>query len=131
MGGYPPRVVPKASAAATHDGGATTTVILTSNPVSTPGPNATVELSGILCLQPGTGAGEVQLFVHRGATTSGPAIGTTLYENVSPPNIVVIPFSVTDVPGDVAEQEYCVAVLEAGATANGYVYYVDMGGIIS
>ena len=131
MAGLVPRELTPATATAVTDGGATETVVLTSAGVSTPGPNATVELHGVVNITTGTGGTAVVVNVRRGATASGTEVGTATTDTSTAGDKYTIPFSIEDTPGDVAGLVYSVTVTETGASADGTVNYAVIGGIIS
>ena len=131
MAGYAPIEIPPVTVVNKGDSGAVETVILTTSPVSTPGPNATVTLSGTIFLTAGTGAASATVQVRRGTTTAGTLVGEAQYITVAAGGYYSVPFVIEDHPGDVAGQEYVVTIQEGGATAAGTVNYGFVGGTIS
>jgi hypothetical protein len=112
------------------DGGAVETVVLVSNPISTPGREATIGLHGLLLIITGASATQLQIRIRRGSTTAGQLVEALFEPNVAASTEYLLSFDVSDKPGDVAGQEYCVTVTETGATTNGQVYFVLLGGIV-
>src|ERR1019366_1199910 len=72
------RTIPVSVATAVTDGGATETIVLVSNPISSDGPGQTVTLTGEVNITTGTAGVTVVLKFYRGAVKSGTAVGTAL-----------------------------------------------------
>ena len=129
MAGYEPSVIPPQHVTFKADGGAVETQVLVSSPVSTPGPNATVEIIGVIRVTPGTAATEVNVIVRRNVGTTGSIIGN-VYQTVVAGGDYTVPFNFTDIPGDVAGEFYTLTVVETSATAPGTVAYATIGGYV-
>ena len=130
MSGYVIRPLPSVTATAVTDGGATEKVVATLANVSTPGPEAEVNLFGHVNITTGTAATAVVVKVRRGTDTSGTEVGTAETDTLAAGNKESIPFNVVDTPGDIAGESYVVTVTETSATADGTVNYAYMGGYI-
>ena len=130
MAGYVIRPLPSATATAVADGGAVETAVLTLSGVSVPGPGADVHLMGHVNVTAGTGATAIVVTVRRGTGTAGAIVGVAETDTLAAGNKESIPFDVVDAPGDVAGESYTVTTTETGATADGTVNYVTMGGYV-
>lgn len=130
MAGFLPHVLPSVTASAVSDGGATETVVLTSRPVNTPGPHATVTLFGVVNLTVGTNGVAAVVRVRRGSLT-GTEIGTATTDTGVATDKYTIPFQVVDTSIDEAGAVYVVTVQETSASADGTVNYVTIGGLIT
>jgi hypothetical protein len=125
------RVAGTASASAVADSGATEKVILTSAPVSTPGPGATISIIGHINETPGTSGTAVVVRVRRG-TLTGTVVGTAETDTLAAGNSESIAFNFTDSGIDVDGLVYVVTVSVTGAGANaGTVNFASITAIIS
>lgn len=131
MTGYAPSEITVSTATAVTDGGAVETVIVSSKPVYTPGPGATVSLFGVVNITTGTAGTAVVVTLRRGSTTAGAVVGTATTDTTTAADHYTIPFEFVDEPGDVADLVYSVTVTETAATADGTVNYASLGGFIS
>lgn len=131
MTGYAPSEVAVSTATAVTDGGAVETVIVSSRPVNTPGPGATVSLFGVVNITTGTAGTQVVLRFVRGDSAAGVDVGTATIDTTTAADDYTIPFNFTDEPGDVVGLVYSVTVTETSATADGTVNYASIGGFIS
>lgn len=119
-----------ATATAVTDGGATETVVLTSNGVQSPNAWATISLTGVVTITPGTSATAVVIRVRRG-TVTGTLVGVAETDTLAAAANGIIPFFFVDTPGDVDGIKYVVTVVETGAAANGTVNYASIQAFIS
>lgn len=126
----PVREITPVSATAVSDGGATEKVVLTSSPVNTSDLNRQVTLHGVLNITPGTASTNVVVRVRRGSGTSGTEVGSATTDTTTAGDDYTVPFSVSDIPGEVAGLVYSVTVTETSATADGTVNYGLVGGLI-
>ena len=108
----------------------TNAVVLTSQAVSTPGPDASVHLVGLVQLTTGASVTEVMVRINQWDGGIGPQVGNTIYITAAANTIYTIPFDVTDTPGEVAGLEYTVSVQGSNATTNGTVHYAVIGGVV-
>jgi len=131
VAGYEVREIVPTSAASVTDGGQTETAVLASGQVSTPGPNATLVLSGVVNITPGTAATAIVVNIREGNGTTGAVVYTTTDTNVIAATAQTIPFFAEFDPGDVADEVYTVTVAETSASADGTVNYASIGGFIN
>lgn len=131
MTGYAVVEIAPSSASAVDDDGAVETKVLVSGLVSTPGPGATLVLSGVVNIAPGTAATAVVVNIRQGDGTDGDIVYTTTDNNVVVGDAQTISFFVEFDPGDVADEVFSVSVTETSASAAGVVNYVSIGGFIN
>lgn len=111
-------------AAAVTTGGATETVVLTCNPVTTDSTQKTVYGTGFLSITPGTSAVSCVIKIRRN-TVTGTQVGTTQSPITVATDVITIPFGFIDTPGDSSGLVYVVTVTEGSAGADGTVGYIQ------
>ena len=130
MAGYNPTVVGpyQETGAAISNATFTTCGLIPS--VNTPGPNATVEIKGVLVITAGTGVSNLEITVNRGTSWTDPTVGAYMNQAVVAGSKYVIPFDVADTPGDVAGESYSINVSGNG-TATSSLIWSSIGAIVS
>lgn len=130
MGGYQPRVIEPVVIGTVNEGGPhIETIAAELTGVSTPGPNATIEIHGYLVVAPSTGATDVWVHVRRGGIT-GPFIGQGATMPVVAGSTYALSLDVVDEPGDVDNETYVLTFYFDSETVAGQVYGGLFSGVI-
>lgn len=129
MAGYQPSVI-EPTVANPNDGGGVITPLVVSNPVNTPGPDATVTISGLVTGTPGTGATRASVYIYRGVSPNWTYV-LQLDQAVTAGVDYTIPIVAVDTPGEVAGVVYSLAISMLNATANGTTEQALIHGIVS
>jgi len=102
-----------------------TTTIATIANIVTPHNSSQVVIKGVLLITPGTGCTAVQVQIVRqtpaGNVNVSNYVISVIAAQVGIP--LILPFAGTDIPGEVDNQTYVVAVTQTGATGNGTVTF--------
>lgn len=132
MANFVPRLIACATVAAKATTGGTEIVAVSSVPISSPGPGALVNISGVVNITTnGTAATSVTVKVRRGTGITGTQIGTSVTVTSAASTSYCIPFEVQDAPGEVDSVQYSVTTIEVGGGANaGSIVYAIINGTI-
>lgn len=115
----PTNVWAAATATSVADGGATETVMLTTNPIMVDTVQRRVKIVGLIIETPGTSGASITIKIRRGTTTSG-----TLVETIGPvfataAQASAIPIVAEDTPGESHGLQYVITATIGSAGADG------------
>lgn len=94
-------------------------------------PGLTYTVSGWVQMTVGTGGTAVTPRIRRGTSTAGTLVGEGTALTVTAGDVVTIPITVDDVPGEVHSLSYVVTVEQTGATADGTVSQAHIETIVN
>lgn len=97
------------------------TAAVTSDPYTPSVDGAKLTIAGVINISTGTAVTGVVVRVRRGVGTAGALVGETEPHNIGASITDDISYSVTDVPGAVAGQQYTATVVQTAATGNGTI----------